>query len=62
MLFFVVVMPVGHLNPSPDIFLGMYSSLVGKEGMLLDMFLRSFSSGLSSFSPMSFSYNVRCGA
>ena len=61
-IFAIVIVSVGHLNPKPDLFLGMFNSLAGKEDMLLDRFLRRFCAGLSGFSLMSFSDDVKCGA
>ena len=57
--FDVVMMSVGHLNPSPAIFLGMYSSSVGNEVILFDSFRRSCWIGLSNSFLMSFSDDVR---
>ena len=48
-IFVVVMMFVGHLSPSPAIFLDRWSSFVGKDVMLFDIRLSSFCTGLSSF-------------
>ena len=54
-----VMMSVGRLNPSPAIILGMYSSFVGKDVMLFDIFLSSLCIGLSRNFLMSSSDDVR---
>ena len=61
-IFVAVIISVGHLNPSPAIFLGRWSSFVGKDVMLFDILLSSFYAGLSSFSLISSSDDLRCGA
>ena len=40
--FDLVIMSVGHSNPSLDIFLGMYNSLDGNGVILFDSFLKRF--------------------
>ena len=59
--FDVVVMSVGHLNPSPANVLVVYSSSVGNDAMLLESFLKSFWIGLPSIFFISSSYDVRWG-
>ena len=57
--FDVVMMSVGHLNPSLVIVLGMYSSSIGYEVMLLESFRNSFWIGLSNVFLVSSSDDVR---
>ena len=59
--FDVVLMSVGHLNPSPAIFLGMYSSSVGNEVILFESLRKSFWVSVSNIFLMSSSDDVRCG-
>ena len=60
-IFVVVVMSVGHLSPSPAIFLSRWSSFFRKDVMLFDMRLSSFCTGLSTFFLISSGDDVRCG-
>ena len=61
-IFVAVIISVGHLSPSLTIFLGRWSSFVGIDVMLFDIRLSGFCAGLSSFSFISYSDDVRCGA
>ena len=58
-IFDVDVMSVGHLNPCPAIVLGMYSSSIGNDDMLFEIFCKSFRIGLSNILLMSSSDAVR---
>ena len=46
--FVIVMTSAGHLNPRPEICLGMHSSYIEKEDILFDMFLSRFCTSFSS--------------
>ena len=61
-IFIVVIMSVGYLSPSSAIFLGRWSSFVGKDVILCVIRLSSFCTSLSSFPLISSGDDVRCGS